>query len=179
MRKLISWGGWGILSLLLVQAAWAAQLESIGKSTIVVDDVFKINKPDPKWDTQKVRSDPNSPVKWILHQVGRNPQMRLKYRTEETGLMGTTAYELALHLKQEYAGKGILIQHVEKKFLNGRQVALLHGVKPDKNERYLIGVWRNKDKGFILECSAKEKDFADLMPQFKSAIETARILRER
>ena len=181
MRKIISWGGWGILSLLLVQAAWAAQLERIGKSTIVVDDVFQIVKPDPKWDTQKVKSkeDPYAPVKWVLHQAGRNPLIKLKFQTDETGLMGKTAHEYAMQVKQQYRAKGIFIQSVERKTLNGRHVALLHGTNPDKGENYLIGVWRHQNKGFILECSAKEDDFAKLMPQFKSAIETARILRER
>ncbi|OGQ05275.1 MAG: hypothetical protein A3F82_01370 [Deltaproteobacteria bacterium RIFCSPLOWO2_12_FULL_44_12] len=181
MRKLISWGGWGILSLLLVQATWAADLEWLDKSTIVVDDVFQLIKPDPKWDTQKVKQkeDPYSPVKWILHQAGRNPTIRLKYATEENGLMGKTAHLFAEQVKTMYKGKGVFIQSVEKKVINGRHVALMHGMNPGKDERYLIGVWRHQNKGFILECSSKDEDFNALLPQFKGTIETARILKER
>lgn len=179
MRKIISWGGWGILSLLLVQSAWAAQLEWLDKSTIVVDDVFQFNKPDPKWDTQKVSGDPDSPVKWILHKAGRNPLIKLTTQRHGTGLMGKGAYQYAAHVKEQYRAKGVTIQSIEKRLINGRPVALLHGMKPDKNEKFLIGVWRSADQGFILECSAHEKDFVGLMPQFHEAINTARILKKR
>lgn len=184
MRKCISWGGRGIavaVALLVGSWGWAIQnspkVKSTGSSTIVVDEVFQFNTPSPQWDSQ-AKNDPNAVAKWVLHQAGRNPLIRLKYEFDPAHLKGKTIHHFPEFVKNQYQSKGIRIQNMEMRQINGRNVALLYGLDPKKDDRYLIGVWRDKNRGYIMECSSDQDDFVALMSGFKTTIETARILKK-
>lgn len=175
MKKLLAWGGMGIAGLLLTTAAWSVQYtNSADKMTVVVNQAFEFHKPDKKWDTQKLRKDPNTPLQWVLNQAGPDPVIKLKYLAPTKG---KGLDQIASHLKKEYKLQGITIEKVERKTINGNQALLLHGLNPYKDERFLIGVLVSPRQGYILECASALDDFNAMKGQFRQAIETARILR--
>ncbi|MBI4223623.1 MAG: hypothetical protein HY609_01710 [Deltaproteobacteria bacterium] len=175
MKKLLAWGGMGIAGLLLATQAWSVQYtKSADKMTIVVDQAFEFHKPDKKWDTQKVRKDPNTPLKWVFKQAGPDPVITLKYLDLAKG---KNLSKIANHLKMEYKLQGINIEKVEQKTINGSRALLLHGQKPSKNERLLIGVLVGPSQGYILECASEADDFNAIKGHFRQAINTARILK--
>lgn len=175
MKKLLAWGGMGILGLLFTTQVWAVQYtKGADQMTIVVDQAFEFHKPHKKWDTQKVRKDPNSPLQWVFKQAGPDPVIKLKYldTAKRKGLD-----TIANHLKMEYKLLGINIEKVENKTINGKRALLLQGLNPSKDERYLIGVLVGKNQGYILECASPAETFSAMRGQFRQAIETARILK--
>lgn len=175
MKKLLAWGGMGILGLLLTTQAWALQYtKSDDQMTIVVNQAFEFHKPDKKWDTQKVKKDPKAPLQWVFKQAGPDPTIRLKYLDFSKG---KSLSAISSHLKMEYKLQGVTIEKVESKTINGNRALLLHGLNPTKEERYLIGVLVGPKQGYILECASEQEDFNAMRGHFQQAIETARILR--
>lgn len=175
MKKLLAWGGMGIVGLLLTTQAWAVQYtKSDDKMTIVVDQAFEFHKPDKKWDTQKVKKDPKTPLQWVFNQAGPDPVIKLKYLdiSKRKSLSAITN-----HLKMEYKLQGITVEKVENKTINGNRALLMQGLNPNKDERFLIGVLVGPKKGYILECSSTLDDFQKMRGHFQQAIETARILK--
>lgn len=159
----------------LVSAAHAVSLNWTEKDkTLVIDDTVQITKPDKKWDTQTTHNE-ESPVKWVYHQSGANPVITLKYRKNVTG---ATAHIYAAQVAKELAKEGIKVNKTEDKVIRSRNVAIIYGVKKDSGEHYVVGVWRHKDKGFILEAQSAAGDFTTFKPQFTQAIESVRILKE-
>lgn len=177
MKKILAWGGAGILSLFLLQTAVAGVDTMKDKMTLVVDKAFSLAKPDKKWDTQKVKKDVNVPLRLVLHQAGRDPTIQLRYQNPGPGQKGQSLNQFAEGLKKNYKLQGVVVEKIEKKKIHGQTVALLHGFNPYKDERFLVGAWLEKGKGYILECSSLMNDFTAMKPHFEKTIDTARILK--
>lgn len=177
MRKIFAWGGAGVVSLFLLQAAWAGVSTKEDKVTLVVDKAFSLAKPDRKWDTQKVKKNANIPLRLVLHQAGRDPTIELRYQDSAAGKKFHNLNQLTEGLKKDYKLQGITVEKIEKKNIHGQPVALLHGFNPYKDERFLVGAWLEKGKGYILECSSLMNDFTAMKPHFEKVIDTARILK--
>lgn len=171
------WGGMGLALLLLISTANAATVQGKAGDTVVVDEAFELQKPDSRWDTQKLNRDPNMPARWVLHQTGKNPIMQLKYLNRDIGYKGKALSDAIAFLKKQYRDDGTIIKHVEQKKMNGKNVALLHGWNPYDGTQFLISVWHEKNKSYVLECSSDKNDFQAFRGEFEKAIESARILK--
>lgn len=165
----------GALSLLAASVASAVDLNWVDKNTVIVDGTFQVSKPGKEWDTQKT-NDWAAPVKWVLHRMGANPVIWLRY---DQAVRGKTAHDYAQDVKSRLNARGVQVEAVRNQVINGRNVSLISGVDSAGGFRYLVGVWRNRDKGFNLECTAALQDFAVYEPHCMAAIQSARILREQ
>lgn len=177
MKRKWLYGGLGLLSLALVQVAHAAIVSTAG-NTVEFNNSLLLT--DPKgWDFQmkKGSENPQVPFQWVKHWAGQNPMIRLKYQTVGTGLTGKTTLDYAGAVKYRYQKDGIRITRMDTHFVNGRPVAVLHGKNPVSNVNFLIGVYKKGGKGYILECSAQKKHFAELLPEFQGMINTARLIK--
>lgn len=176
MKKLVLAFLGAVLAVSTITNAHAVKLTWIEKNkTVIFEDTVQVSKPTGKWDTQtKYYKDP-APVKWVRHVAGANPQIFLRYTSN---VKGKTAHVYATKIvKKELEGRGIAVSKIEKKVINNRHVAIIHGSMG--NERYMVGVWRHENIGFQLECLAISSRFDEFMGQFNEAIESVKILKER
>ncbi|HEX5036026.1 MAG TPA: hypothetical protein VFX30_02605 [bacterium] len=164
----------GAAMLLTATAAQAIDLNWVDKNTVIVDGTFQVSKPGKEWDTQKTQ-DWSAPVKWVLHKEGANPVIWLRY---DQAVRGKTAHDYARDVKSRLKARGVSVESVRNQVISGRNVALISGMDNASGFRYLVGVWRNRNKGFNLECTAEAKDFGVYEPHCMAAIQSARILRE-
>ena len=164
----------GSLTILAASAASAVDLNWVDKNTVIVDGTFQVSKPGKQWDTQKT-NDWAAPVKWVLHKSGANPIIWLRY---DQAVRGKTAHDYANDVKSRLRSRGISELKIRNQVISGRNVALISGVDNSSGFRYLVGVWRNQNKGFNLECTAATSDFSVYEPHCMAAIQSARILRE-
>lgn len=179
MKKLFLLGGLATLFLFTAATTQAAQVKRLGNGskTLVVDDSILLQKPS-NFSTKDLEENPaDMPVQFFNRETGYNPHIVLKTQTYRTGLTGKTAYQYAKGVKQQYKKFGVVFDHMEKRVINGRHVAVLQGRSLKEDKLFMLGVWRNSNTGYILECTSQQKDFAEFTPEFKSAIETARIIR--
>ncbi|MBI2340135.1 MAG: hypothetical protein HYU99_07220 [Deltaproteobacteria bacterium] len=163
----------GAVLFTAVSAAHAVQIDWQGSDCLTIDSTFHVCKPDHKWDTQKTKQE-NRPIKWVYHEVGANPIIWLRY----DDAAGKTAHDYAKFVRQDLESRGVVIQSVKNKVLNGRNVSIITGVKSDTNLKYMVGVWRNQAKGFNLECSASTDNFGKYEWHCMKAIESVKIVSE-
>lgn len=165
----------GLTALLVGSNAHAVSLSWIEQNrTVIVDNTVQVSKPSGKWDTQTKGYEDPAPVKWVRHVDGANPQIFLRY---STNVKGKTAHNYAQQVvKHELAARGIMVSGIENKVINGRNIAIINGMKGD--ERFMVGVWRHQNIGFQLECLAVSNRFGEFMGEFYSAINSVRILKE-
>lgn len=164
----------GALVITAAATAGAVSVDWPTKLTAVVDGTFEVTKPNDAWDTQKT-SDDMGPVKWVLHRSGANPIIWLRY---DPSPQGKTAHDFAKFVKKDLEQRGISVEKIQNKVVNGRNVAILSGEERGGKLRYLVAVYRNRVKGLMLECTASREDFGVYSAQFWQAIESVRILRE-
>ncbi len=164
----------GAAVLLTASVAKAVDLNWVDRNTVIVDGTFQVSKPGKEWDTQKTE-DWAAPVKWVLHKMGPNPIIWLRY---DQAVRGKTAHDYAQDVRSRLKARGIEVESVRNQVISGRNVSLISGVDNHSGFRYLVGVWRNRDKGFNLECTAATQDFGVYEPHCMAAIQSARILRE-
>jgi len=164
----------GAVMLLSASKAKAVDLNWVDKNTVIVDGTFQVSKPGKEWDTQKTE-DWAAPVKWVLHKSGANPIIWLRY---DQAARGKTAHDYAQDVKSRLRARGIQVESVRNQTISGRNISLISGVDNNSGFRYLVGVWRNRNKGFNLECTAATQDFGVYEPHCMAAIQSARILRE-
>lgn len=164
----------GALALLTATAAQAVDLNWVDKNTVIVDNTFQVSKPGKQWDTQKT-NDWARPVKWVLHRGGMNPEIWLGY---DQAVRGKTAHDYARDVKSRLQARGLTELTIRNQVISGRNIALITGTDHAANKRYLVGVWRNRNKGFNLECTAATQDFGVYEPHCMASIQSARILRE-
>lgn len=179
MKKLFLLGGLATLFLFTAATVQASQAKWLGSGnkTVVVDDTILLQKPT-SFSTKDLKENPvDMPVQFFNREPGYNPHIVLKTQTYRTGLSGKTAFQYAKGVKKQYEKHGVVFDRIERKLINGRHVAVLQGRSLNEDKLFMLGVWRNSDTGYILECTSQQKDFAEFMPEFKSAIETARIIR--
>jgi len=143
------------------------------KRTVTVLNTIQFSKPSTKWDTQTSSYKDPAPVKWVYQEAGPNPEIFLRYRADVTG---KTAHAYANQVKDELAGRGIHVYKTEDKVINGRNVAILYANSGE--DKYMVGVWRHKDLGFLLECKAHASKFYRFMYDFNQAISSVRVLQE-
>ncbi len=155
--------------------ASGAQLQWLSKKTVLVDGVFEITKPGGDWDTLEI-PDYNQPVKWVLHRVGSNPEMVLRYDTLPSGKKQKKDYISIV--RSDLERRGINVDHVESRFINGRDVFLLHGMDRLSQMQYLVAVYRNNYRAFWLECLARPSDFNKFSTKFMDAIQSVRLARD-
>lgn len=167
----------GTLALLLISAGAMAMIGNninwINKSCFTVGPV-KLCKPSTNWDTQKTK-DYNAKFKFVLHKGGANPVCWLRF---DENPKGKTAHSYANWLKGRYKQRGISNLTIRKEVIAGRNVSFVAGNDSNKGFKYLVGVWRNRDAGVHLECTAKSNDFATYEPQFRNFIGSARFVSE-
>ncbi len=161
--------------LLTASSAKAIDLDWTSKNCVTVDQTFHVCKPGEQWDTQKTK-DWAAPVKWVLHRSGANPIIWLRY---DQSVTGKTAHDYAKDVKSRLQGRGITVESIRNKTINGRNVSMINGVDNSSGLRYEVAVWRNKNKGFNLECTAAAQDFGVYEPHCQASIQSARILREQ
>jgi uncharacterized protein Usg len=164
----------GALVVMAAATAKAVPIDWPDKLTAVVDGTFEVKKPNDAWDTQKT-SDSLAPVKWVLHRSGANPIIWLRY---DPSPQGKTAHHFAQYVKKDLEQRGITVEKIQNKVINGRNVSIISGEERGGKLRYLVAVYRNKVKGLMLECTAAREDFGVYSAQFWQAIESVRILRE-
>ena len=164
----------GAIMLMAASIAQAADLNWVDKNTVIIDSTFQISKPGDQWDTQKTQ-DWAAPVKWVLHKAGANPIIWLRY---DQAVRGKTAHDYANDVKSRLQARGISVESIRNQTISGRNISLISGVDNASGFRYLVGVWRNKTKGFNLECTAATADFGVYEPHCMASIQSARILRE-
>jgi hypothetical protein len=172
--KLALAAGAAMLLTASVAQAQSVDLNWIDKNTVIVDSTFQVSKPGKQWDTQKT-NDWAAPVKWVLHKSGANPIIWLRY---DQAVRGKTAHDYAKDVQSRLKSRGISDLRIRNQVISGRNVALISGVDNASGFRYLVGVWRNRNKGFNLECTAEAKDFSVYEPHCMASIQSARILRE-
>lgn len=163
------------LSILGAKSAHAVALSWIESNrTVIVDNTVQVSKPSTKWDTQTKHYEDPAPVKWVRHVDGANPQMFLRYNAN---VKGKTAHDYASQVvKGELSARGITVTGVENKVVNGRNVAVVNGMRGD--ERFMVGVWRHQNIGFQLECVAVSNRFGEFMSDFDRTIDSVKILKE-
>lgn len=155
-------------------SAHAVKLDWVKKNqTVIIDNTVEISKPNKKWDTQTRAYEDPAPVKWVRHIRGANPQMFLRYKKD---VRGKTAHHYARKVANELRSRGITVSKIEKRVINNRHVAIVHGRKG--NELYQVGVWRHRDIGFQLECIAESDFFSKYASEFDQAIRSVKILKE-
>lgn len=164
----------GAVVLLAASVASAVDLNWVDKNTVIVDGTFQVSKPGSEWDTQKTQ-DWAAPVKWVLHKSGANPIIWLRY---DQAVRGKTAHHYAQDVKSRLKARGVTVDSIRNQVISGRNVSLVSGVDNNSGFRYLVGVWRNRDKGFNLECTAATSDFSVYEPHCMAAMQSARILKE-
>lgn len=164
----------GAAMILTASAAQAVDLNWVDKNTVIVDSTFQVSKPGKQWDTQKT-NDWAAPVKWVLHKEGANPIIWLRY---DQSVRGKTAHDYANDVKSRLRARGVSVDSVRNQVISGRNISLISGTDNASGFRYLVGVWRNRNKGFNLECTAAAQDFAVYEPHCMASIQSARILRE-
>lgn len=164
----------GAAVLLTASVAKAVDLNWVDKNTVIVDGTFQVSKPGSEWDTQKTE-DWSAPVKWVLHKSGANPIIWLRY---DQAVRGKTAHDYANDVKSRLRARGISSLTVRNQVISGRNISLISGVDSSSGFRYLVGVWRNRNKGFNLECTAATVDFSVYEPHCMASIQSARILKE-
>lgn len=164
----------GAVVLLAASVASAVDLNWVDKNTVIVDGTFQVSKPGSEWDTQKTE-DWAAPVKWVLHKSGANPIIWLRY---DQAVRGKTAHDYAQDVKSRLKARGVSVQSIRNQVISGRNISLISGVDNSSGFRYLVGVWRNRNKGFNLECTAASSDFGVYEPHCMAAMQSARILRE-
>lgn len=164
----------GAAMLLAATAAQAVDLNWVDKNTVIVDSTFQVSKPGKEWDTQKT-NDWAAPVKWVLHKEGANPIIWLRY---DQSVRGKTAHDYAKDVQSRLKSRGVSDLRVRNQVISGRNISLISGVDNASGLRYLVGVWRNRNKGFNLECTAAASDFGVYEPHCMASIQSARILRE-
>ncbi len=162
-----------IVALFVVSTAHAVALNWANKNTVIVDHTVQVTKPNSKWDTQTKHYKDPAPVKWVRHISGANPQMYLRYKYNVTG---QTAHAYSKQVGKELSNRGIRVIRTEKKVINARNVAIVHGTRGE--EQFMVGVWRHKDIGFQLECVAVHGKFDRYVGEFYQAINSVRILKE-
>lgn len=159
---------------LVASTAGAVALNWVDKNTVVIDGTFQVSKPGTQWDTQKT-NDWAAPVKWVLHKSGANPIIWLRY---DQAVRGKTAHDYAQDVKGRLKARGINVESIRNQTISGRNVALVSGIDNASGLRYLVGVWRNRNKGFNLECTAAASDFGVYEPHCMASIQSVRILKE-
>ena len=164
----------GAVVLLAASVASAVDLNWVDKNTVIVDGTFQVSKPGKEWDTQKTE-DWAAPVKWVLHKSGANPIIWLRY---DQAVRGKTAHDYAQDVKSRLKARGVSVQSIRNQVISGRNISLISGVDNSSGFRYLVGVWRNRNKGFNLECTAASSDFGVYEPHCMASMQSARILRE-
>lgn len=166
-----------VLSLLLISAGATAAIGEninwVSKQCFTVGPV-KMCKPSKNWDTQKTK-DYNAKYKFVLHRGGANPVCWLRF---DESPKGKTAHSYANWLKGRYKQRGLSNLTIRKEVIAGRNVSFVSGTDMSKGFRYLVGVWRNRNAGVNLECTAQAKDFATYAPQFRNFIGSARFISE-
>lgn len=155
-------------------AAHAVSLDWEGKKCVIVDGSFKVCKPDSEWDTQKTQDD-SRPIKWVLHKEDVNPIIWLRY---DQNVTGQTAHDYAKVLRGSLESRGVDVQKTKNLVIKGRNVSIIEGKNAGNDLKYLVGVWRNKAKGFALECTANPGDFEDYRDECMTAIESVKIVSE-
>lgn len=149
------------------------QFNWVDKLCAIVGPV-KICKPSKDWDTQKTE-DYNARYKSVLHRGGANPVCWLRF---DENPVGKTAHKYADWLKDRMMQRGLTEITQRKQVIDGRNVSFIGGYDAAKGFRYLVGVWRNREVGINLECTAESKDHAVYEPQFMSFITNLRIISE-
>ena len=160
--------------ILASATAGAVNLNWIDKNTVVIDGTFQVSKPGKEWDTQKT-NDWAAPVKWVLHRSGANPIIWLRY---DQAVTGKTAHDYAQDVKGRLRARGITVESIRNQVISGRNVSLISGVDNSSGFRYLVGVWRNRNVGFNLECTAASQDFGVYEPHCMASIQSVRIVSE-
>jgi len=164
----------GALVIMAAATAKAVSIEWPTKLCAVVEGTFHVCKANDAWDTQKT-TDSMGPVKWVLHRSGANPITWLRY---DPSPQGKTAHDFAKFVKKDLEQRGISVEKIQNKVINGRNVAIISGEERGGKLRYLVAVYRNRVKGLLLECTAAKEDFGVYSAQFWQSIESVRILRE-
>ncbi len=161
-------------ALFASSSASAVALNWIDKNCVVIDNTFQVCKPGKQWDTQKT-NDWAAPVKWVLHRSGANPIIWLRY---DQSVRGKTAHDYARDVKSRLQARGIRVESVRNQVISGRNVSLISGLDSSSGLRYLVGVWRNKNVGFNLECTAGASDFGVYEPHCMASVQSVRIVSE-
>jgi hypothetical protein len=143
------------------------------KLTAVIDGSIQITKPNGDWDTQETK-DPSAPVKWVLHRGGANPVIWLRYNDSPAG---KNIAQFAGSVRNELVRRGLRIEKEQARSINGRKAYLFYAVDSALrgNASFLIGVYRNRSKGWILECNSVPVDFNQFESQFLSSIDSVKI----
>ncbi len=169
----------GVVGLFVGSAAMAGIGENITWNIGGNKNCFQIGpitscKPSKHWDTQKTK-DYNAKYKFVLHRSGANPVCWLRF---DDNPKGKTAHRYANWLKSRLKQRGYSNLTQRKEVIAGRNVSFIGGYDAAKNFRTVIGVWRNRDVGMNMECTAAAKDFSVYEPQFQSFIANARVVSE-
>lgn len=164
----------GIAMLVMAAKAKAVDMDWSDNKCLTIDHTFRVCKPDGKWDTQKT-GESTAPVKWVFHKTGANPVIWLQY---DENAQGKTAHDYAQSVKSRLKARGVNITATRNTQIAGRNVSMIYGDDPVGGFRYMVGVWRNKNKGFTLQSTAAATDFAAYEPHFMTSVSSVRIVNE-
>lgn len=159
--------------LLAAGTAGAVNLDWVTKSCVVVDGAFHVCKPSDSWDTQTKEGSRDEAVRWVLHRQGANPIIKLVYKTD---VSGKTAHDYGKQVKGELQLRGLKISKTENKVINGRNVAVISATDPESEGKlnYLVAVYRDRNKGLQLECTAGKDDFSFFAQEFMASINSVK-----
>lgn len=170
---------WGLAAGLLFLASFVASevlavnLDWVSKTCVVVDGTFHVCKPSDSWDTQKTKGSRDEAVRWVLHRQGANPIIKLVYKSD---VQGQTAHDYAKWVSKELELRGLKVTRTENRVVNGRNVSLINATDPESEGKlnYLVAVYRDRNKGLQMECTAGKDDFTFFAQEFMSAINSVR-----
>ena len=162
-------------AILVAVQAKATSLNWTSDTCVTVDHTFHVCKPSEKWDTVKTGNSDLRPVEWVYHKNGPNPRITLRYNPAATG---KTAHDYAKVVSSNLKADGLKVDSIKNENIAGRNVSVIRGTNTANGFRYLVGVWRNKSKGFELHCSAQSGDFPSYEPACRASIQSVRIVNE-
>ena len=163
----------GSMVLLAASAAKAVDLDWTDKECVTVDRTFHVCKPSASWDTQ-TKDLRDEAVRWVLHRNGPNPIIKLVYDENATG---KTAHDYAKRVRGDLSTRGLHVEKVDNRVINGRNVSLITANDPDGKLDYLVAVYRDQNKGLKLECTAPKDNFSFFAQEFMSSINSVKFVR--
>lgn len=161
--------------LLAASSAGAVDLDWNDKNCVTVDRTFHVCKPSGSWDTQSGKGSRDEAVRWVLHRSGANPIIKLLYKPAT----GKTAHDYAKVVREDLELRGLAIKKVENRVVNGRNVSLITASDTEAEGKlnYLVAVYRDQEKGLLLECTAGKEDFTFMSQEFMASVNSVRFVR--
>jgi hypothetical protein len=167
---------WTILFTLMVLMTSSlvfanADVQWLGKQTVVINHIFEITKPSPNWDTKIVAAS-ETPVGFSLHKSGYNPTILVRLQSSP---QGQSLREFAKSVQGDLSVRGVKIDNLVEKNINNSNAILMNGDESGGNAKWLVGVFQSKGVGYVVECMIWSQEFTRYVQDFMKAIDSVRV----